>query len=222
MAKVKSKQARARGRPPRISRDVIVATARAIVDAEGIDALTMRRVADELGIVPMAIYRHVRDKDELLVFLSDAAYRDLRKPRLPKDPRRRLVALWSFLHAGLERYPWVIEALVRSDLIAPSVLAQMDDILKSSVDCGLTIAQAADAYRILWQFTVGELSLRTSMLKRMNTQAPSVVVRTLLGVDPRETPTLAAAAQYWFAPPKFLRYEDGLQAIIDGLLPHHA
>lgn len=222
MANVKPKQARARGRPPRVSREAIVATARAIVDAEGIDALTMRRVADELAIVPMAIYRHVRDKDELLVFLLDAAYRELRKPRLPKDPRRRVITLWTFLHAGLERYPWVIEALVRSDLIAPSVLTQMDEIIKSFVDCGLTIAQAADAYRITWQFTVGALNLRAAMLKRMNTAAPSAVVRTLLGVDPREMPTLAAAAQYWFVPPKFLPYEEGLEAILDGLLPNSA
>jgi len=62
---------RRRGRPPRLSREAVVAAAGTIVAGEGIDALTMRRGADQLGSSPMWIYRHVRDKDELLVALLD-------------------------------------------------------------------------------------------------------------------------------------------------------
>lgn len=218
MAKV-NKLASPRGRPARISRESIVEAAYRIVESEGIDALTMRRVGDELAVVPMALYRHVGDKNELMVLLLDSAYRRLRKPRFPKPARARLAALWTFLHDGLAQYPWVVQAIVRSDIMAPSVLVQMEAILKASVDCGLTIAQAGDAYRIVWQYTVGELMLRSAMLERMNREQPSMVVQTLLGVDEAKMPTLAQTARYWFDPPRLLPYKDGLQAVLDGLLP---
>jgi AcrR family transcriptional regulator len=207
-----------RGRPARISRESIVEAAYRIVEAEGIDALTMRRVGDELGVVPMALYRHVGDKNELMVLLLDSAYTRLRKPRLPTAPRARLAALWIFLHDGLAQYPWVVQAIVRSDIMAPSVLAQMEAILKAFVDCGLTIAQAGDAYRIVWQYTVGELMLRSVMLERTAAQQPSMVVQTLLGVDASKMPTLAQTARYWFVPPRFLPYKEGLDAVVDGVL----
>ncbi|MEO6990587.1 MAG: helix-turn-helix domain-containing protein [Candidatus Baltobacteraceae bacterium] len=219
MRKVKGLPRRRPGRPARISREAVVEAARRIVEAEGIDGLTMRRVADELGVVPMAIYRHVARKDELVVLLVDAAYRELPEPLLPRMPRTRLIALWVFLHDGLAQFPWVVAAIVRSDIFAPSVLPKMDAILKASVDCGLTIAQAGDAYRVVWQYTVGELMLRSAMLERMKAAAPSMLVRTLLDVDPGALPTLAATARSWFSPPRFLTYEAGLQLVLDGVLP---
>jgi hypothetical protein len=51
---------------------VVVAAARTVIEQEGVDALSMRRVAEQLGSSPMALYRHVRDKDQLLVLLLDA------------------------------------------------------------------------------------------------------------------------------------------------------
>jgi AcrR family transcriptional regulator len=219
MPKVKHPGKGRPGRPARIDRDAIVRAARRIVERDGIDAVTMRRVADDLGVVPMAIYRHVRDKNELFVYLLDAAYRELRPPRLPRSPRARLAKLWAFLHDGLARYPWVVQAIVRSDILAPSVLPQMEAILEAAAGCGLNEVQAGDAYRVVWQYTVGELMLRSAMLDRMNAARPSMVVQTLLAADPSSMPRLAAVARHWFAPPHILAYEDGLQMILDGVLP---
>lgn len=207
-----------RGRPPQISREAIVRAARHIVEGEGIDALTMRRLADALGVVPMAIYRHVRDKNELLVCLVDVAYNEMRAPRLPRNPRARLVKLWVFLHDGLSRYPWVVQAIVRSDVMAPSVLPQMEALLKAGIDCGLTVEQSADAYRIVWQYTVGAVMLRSAMIERSTAKRSSMVVQTLLSADSSAMPTLAAAARYWFAPPHILPYEEGVNRILDGAL----
>ncbi len=215
---VKTERLSRRGRPARMSQEKIVQAARRIVESDGIDGLTMRRLAQKLQIAPMAIYRHVREKNEVLVLLLDDAYRELKPPRRSSTPRARLTALWKFLHAGLERYPWVVEAIVRSDLMAPSVLAQMEAILRSLVECGLTAAQAGDAYRVIWQFTVGELILRSSAQKRLSNARPSMVVDTLLSVDVKAMPTLAQVARYWFVPPRYLKYETGLKVILDGLL----
>ncbi|MYU47865.1 TetR family transcriptional regulator, partial [Streptomyces sp. SID7803] len=65
-----------------MSREEIIGTARRIVSQEGVNRLTMRRLAAEVGSTPMALYHHVRDKEELLVLLlDDYASRTLRRPR---------------------------------------------------------------------------------------------------------------------------------------------
>jgi AcrR family transcriptional regulator len=65
----RSKSPRRVGRPPRLSRDAVADAAEAIIEREGVDALTMRRLARELDSSTMAVYRHVRDRDDLLVLL---------------------------------------------------------------------------------------------------------------------------------------------------------
>ena len=80
-----------RGRPPRLSRPAIVAAAQAVVERDGVEALTMRRVAEELGASPMALYRHVRGKDELLVLLLDELAAALARPDMPAEPRERVL-----------------------------------------------------------------------------------------------------------------------------------
>src|SRR5260221_11418811 len=64
---------RRRGSPPNLSLDRIVASAIEIADAEGLSALSMARIAKRLGSGTMSLYRHVANKDELQVFMMDAA-----------------------------------------------------------------------------------------------------------------------------------------------------
>ncbi|HEY7202292.1 MAG TPA: TetR/AcrR family transcriptional regulator, partial [Candidatus Dormibacteraeota bacterium] len=174
------------GRPPRLSRDAIVTAAEAIVARDGIDALTMRRVARELRSSPMALYRHVRDKDELLVLLLDRLVDQLPRPALPDDPRARLVTLWRLLHDGLDRDPWVVEVLVKGHLMARSVLWVMEEILAAFVAAGLTHRQAVAAYRATWQFTVGALTIRHGLAKTATSDRPRFQMSVVTGADARE------------------------------------
>ena len=91
---------RGAGRPPRISRDEIVAVAKRIVEDEGVERLTMRRLAKDVGATPMALYHHVPDKDGLLVLLMEDVAATLPRPRLSADPTRRVLALFQALHGG--------------------------------------------------------------------------------------------------------------------------
>ena len=208
---------RTRGRPPRLDRAQIVDAAYGIVEREGVDALTVRRVARELGAAPMALYRHVADKNALLVLVLDAAYLRLKKPRLPRDPRERIIALWCFLHDGLARYPWVVDALVHSDTVAVSVLPQIEAILAASLAGGLELAGAAKLYRLVWQYTVGELTLTNAAAGRITPQT-SPVLATVSGASPLRLPLLAQAAPHWAAMRARSLYREGLTAIVDDAL----
>ncbi len=210
-----AEQSRRPGRPARLSREAVVVAAEAIVARAGIDALTMRRVAQELHSSPMAIYRHVRDKDELLVLLLDRLASRLPRPSLPADPRARLLTLWRVLYDGLDEHPWVVEVLVKGHLMARSVLWVIEEILAAFVAAGLTHPQAAAAYRTTWQFTVGALTIRHGLARTAASGRPRFQLSVLTGADPNELPTLAAAAEHWSSQ---WDYDDGLAAVLEGLL----
>jgi AcrR family transcriptional regulator len=213
---------RRRGRPPRLSRDAVIDAARVIVERDGIDALTMRSVARELGSSAMAIYRHVRDKDELLVLLLDRLAAELPRPRFSRDPRRRVQQACRFMRDGLARYGWVVDVLAQGDLIAPEILWLIEEIVAGLMACGLSQSQAADGYRAIWQFTVGELIIRRGLERTAALGRPPFVVDVLTSVDPEQLPALASVRAYWAPARDRDAYDIGLTALLDGLLPHPA
>src|SRR3954447_14011910 len=104
--------ARRRGTPDApLGTGAIVAAGIAVADAEGLAALSMRRVAAELGGAPMSLYRHVRDKDELLLQMMDAAIAEVALPEPPANWREGLEIAARALWTGFRRHPWLPAAL---------------------------------------------------------------------------------------------------------------
>ena len=195
-----------------------MAAAREIVEREGIGALSMRRVATELGSSPMAIYRHIRDKDELLVLLLDALAREVPRPELSRDPRTRLAQVSRAMHDGLAEHAWVVEVLAQGDLIAPSILWLVEEIVAGLMTCGLSTTEAADGYRAIWQFTVGELMIRQGVARTAALGRMPFVISVLTSVDPDELPALAAVSGEWAGARERDAYDIGLAALLDGLI----
>jgi AcrR family transcriptional regulator len=210
------------GRPPRLSQDLIVQAAAAVIAREGMSRFTIQRLADELHSSPMAIYRHVRDKDHLIVLLLDKLVRDLPQPDMPADPRQRVLLAFQVMRDGLVQHPWVVEILSASDLMAPAVLWLMDEIVAGFVACGLTMEQAAAAYRMLWRFTVGDLVIRDATARRTRQLGRRPFLLSVLDSAPaQELPALAAARQYWTEARLRDTYADDLKELVDGLLAAH-
>ena len=177
----------------------------------------MRRVADELASSPMSIYRHVRDKDELLVLLLDRRLR-ASAAAAAREPRARLLKACRTMRDGLARHPWIVDVLAAGDLIAPSILWLMEEIVAGFVACGVSYVEAADGYRAVWQFTVGELIIRRGLDRLAALHRPPYVLDVLTSVNPQELPTLAALAPHWAPARERDSYDVGLGALIDGLL----
>ncbi len=95
-----------------LSRDRVVKAAIRIADAEGIRALSMRRIASGLGVATMALYRHVTTKDDLILEMADLALGEI---RFPPDPpsgwRAQLELLARSQWALFRRHPWLAQAL---------------------------------------------------------------------------------------------------------------
>ncbi|MFF0219697.1 TetR/AcrR family transcriptional regulator [Streptomyces vinaceus] len=208
------------GRPPRISREEVVETARRIVDTEGVDRLTMRRLAAEIGSTPMALYHHVRNKDELLVLLlDDYAARTLQRPELPARPRERIVVTAATIHEALAACPWIVEVLTADDLMSTSALWFVDQIIDALVESGLSPERAVHAYRAIWYYTAGEILVRTTAARRRtDADRPTYREQVFADLDPGELPRLAQVADQWAPLTAEDTYLDGLRALVDGLL----
>ncbi|MCK8681265.1 TetR/AcrR family transcriptional regulator [Streptomyces lichenis] len=208
------------GRPPRISREEIIATARRIVDEGGVGRLTMRRLAAEVGSTPMALYHHVRDKEELLVLLlDDYAARTLRRPRLPDHPRERIVVAATAIHEALAACPWIVEVLTADDLLSTSALWFVEQIVDGLVGCGLPLDRAVHGYRAIWYYTAGEIVVRTTAARRRaDDDRATYREQVFADLDPSELPRLTQAADRWAPLTAEDTYRDGLQALVDGLL----
>ncbi|MFC8537523.1 TetR/AcrR family transcriptional regulator [Streptomyces sp. NPDC057249] len=209
-----------RGRPPRISREEIIETARRIMDEGGVDRLTMRRLATEVGSTPMALYHHVRDKEELLVLLlDDYAMRTLRRPELPDRPRERTIVAAIAVHEALAACPWVTEVLTADDLMSTSALWFVEQIVDGLVECGLTPEQAVRGYRAIWYYTAGEIMVRAAAARRRaDDDRATYRERVFTDLDPGELPRLAQVAERWASLTAEDTYSDGLRALVDGLL----
>ena len=195
------------GRRPRLSRDGIVAAAQAVVDGEGIDGLSMRRVARELGCSPMALYRHVDDRGELLHLLLDHITDNLRRPATSDDPRRTITRVTTKVHDWLAGHPWAIDVLAAHHW---SVAWITDDLTTAFLAAGLSPVAATRACEVVWHQLVGELVARHA--HRPAPPAPTPATADLAALDPALHGLVVAARTH----DQFLL---GLSALLDGLLP---
>jgi AcrR family transcriptional regulator len=139
-----------------LSRNRIVATAAAIARSEGIAAASMRRVADELESSPMALYRHVADRQELLLAMLDDVAAAVVLPEVADDPRTELTAIMTAAHEAFRRDPWVVQVLVVDGLASPLILPLIERLFTALERGGLTGRDVAAAHALLWHYLYGE------------------------------------------------------------------
>jgi len=151
-------QARARRGRPRgatLSQGEVVEAA-ARLAADGLDRLSMSALAAELGVTPMAVYRHVRDKEHLLALLLDAALQGVRVPRPEDGPwEHRLRALHRRVVRALQRYPGLLFDVSAERDAGSRLLEAYVQIL---LDAGFDDRTAAQAYSGLYYLAIGAVT----------------------------------------------------------------
>jgi AcrR family transcriptional regulator len=117
---------------PALSEERIVATAIAIADAEGIDTLSMRRIATELNSGTTSLYRYLTDKDELIELMVDAVHGEQAPPTRPSgDWRADLADIAQRSRAGLLRHPWLVAQASQRPALGPNALAGVEYALSA-------------------------------------------------------------------------------------------
>lgn len=209
------------GRPPKLSKADIVAAAHRVIDSDGVDALTMRRLAREVGSTAMALYHHVRDKEGLLLLLlDDYAHSEMPRPEnLPEAPEDRIVAVATAMRDGLASCPWIVEVLRSDDLLSVGGLWYPEKIVAAAEKAGLPTEAAVEVYRAVWHYTLGEISSRAAAARRRDQGGGTYRQRIFAELDATEFPTLAQIGPRWETLTAQDSYARGVRALVSGLLP---
>lgn len=137
--------------------DRIVAAAVEVADAEGLAGLSMRRIATAVGVAPMALYRHVGDKDDLVARMLDAGMREWRAPvEVAGGWRPRLDGAVRSLWAAFRRHPWMAQALsVTRPPAIPAGMAYSEWVLATLDAQGVEPVEAFDIHLTLINYVRG-------------------------------------------------------------------
>ncbi len=112
-----------------LSRERILRTAVALADQGGVEAASMRKIAQELGVVPMALYKHVASKDELLDGMIDVVVGEIDPPATNVDWKTAVRERILSARRALLRHPWASRVMESRTEPTPTVLAYMDSMI---------------------------------------------------------------------------------------------
>lgn len=221
-----------RGPRPKVSIDDVVDAGIEVADAEGLEAVTMRALADRLGIGAMTIYTHVPGRDELLVLMTDQALGRADRPAHPDDLRRRLEQVAEAGHAEYTAHPWLLEVAGLRAWLGPHAADRYEWQLQAVDGLGLTDLEmdqtvalldscAASAVRARQDVRLAERASGTTELQWWEANA-GLLGELMAGRDyPLAGRVGQAAGEAYQAaqdPERQFRY--GLDRIVDGLLVH--
>ncbi|MER6623121.1 MULTISPECIES: TetR/AcrR family transcriptional regulator [unclassified Streptomyces] len=214
-----------RGPKPGLTLDRIVETAVEVADRDGLGALSMRRIATELGTGTMSLYRYVPGKAELLDLMLDRVQRPSENPADLGDGgwRAALEALGRATLALYRRHPWLMEVNQSRPILGPSALDGMEKVLTRIKPMGLSDPELLSAIVMIDGYVVGaartqlyqEQAERSSGLtdaQFWEAQRPVLEKAMLSG----RYPVLAGLSEDTFGS-GFDHFEFGLQRILDGL-----
>ena len=204
-----------------LTRERVVAEALAVVNTDGAQALSMRGLARRLGVVPGALYRHVRNKEQLHDLVLDAVLAEVdcrADPALPSIAQ--VVMLAHRLRAVLENHSGIAALLKTRDPLSPASLALAEAFLAALHAAGLSGRQAALAFRLIYDYTLGfALAGPASPAEqRLGDSAARQQLHAFLRSLPASSfPTLAAHGAHAWADDREERFASGLDTLICGL-----
>jgi TetR/AcrR family tetracycline transcriptional repressor len=200
---------------PTLSREQIVAAAIGIVDREGLDALSMRKLAAELGVGPMSLYYHVRDKSSLYDLILDAVMSevDLSIDDPDGQPRERVARLARAFRAALLAHPHATTLAAGRSMRTATQLRPVEAMLSVILGAGLEPTDAMRAVNVIGQFVIGTTTLHANHLTRSQYHDDQIEI------DLEEFPHLLIALSSGGEIDWDADFETGLGALVDGLVP---
>jgi AcrR family transcriptional regulator len=155
-------------RQPQLSRERIVTAAVELLDSDGIEALTMRRLAQRLDVTSTALYWHVSTKDDVLDLAVDEIFGAVPLPGPGPDWAADVRALLHAWRSAMLAHPWA-PALIGRPWIGPNVLARTEFLQAALVRGGLTGERLAVITRLLANFVIGSAATETAWQRAVPT-----------------------------------------------------
>ena len=197
-----------------LSADLIFQSAVRLADAEGLDALTMRHLAEEIGVATMSLYSHVATKEDLLLGIVNMVTSEIRLPDPEVPPWEALKSVTREFRRVANRHPNLVPLIMRRPPTGSEGLRTLEAALDALRRAGIEPALAAQAYRLSASFAIGFVSLECGgFFRPVDVDAGEQVAPIELSAVPR----VAEMAPYladWDADAEF---ERGMDAIVGAL-----
>jgi AcrR family transcriptional regulator len=218
--------------PTNCRRHEIVAAAVRIADAEGVDAVSMRRLADELGVATMTPYTHVESKDELIDLMRDAIVAEMLLPEpVPADWREALRAIAHRTKDTFEAHPWSLDIAPRRPRARINRLRHIEQSvgimvgLEVAPRTGRAILMSIDDYvlgycarRRMRQRMLASLDPESKeALHRLHDPDPEVAAALEAGELPLIKKITGHKRRHPFGVPPDSGFEPGLEWLLDGI-----
>jgi AcrR family transcriptional regulator len=142
-------------RKSQLSRDRILAAARGLVEEDGLEGLSMRRLAQELDVWPMSVYRYFRDKDELVDAVAASSAEAFELPSRRGSWRTQMRQLLGDARERLAADPAGLAGRLPRTFFEPGALRLSEAGMAILLSAGFSERDAASAWRTLWSYTFG-------------------------------------------------------------------
>lgn len=210
----------------RLTRELVLSAALRLVDAEGLDALTMRRLGQELGRDPMGLYRYAANRAELLDGVSELVLDELAITPDAPDWQAQLRRIAHDLRLLALRHPNVVPLLVTRPLSTPlglrplGTLRPLEQILSLLIDAGFAPADALHVYRAYYGYLYGHILNELQELIVDPDENEALLRLGLHRLPPKEFPRLRALAPVLATYDGAAELDQGISILLSGLSAH--
>jgi AcrR family transcriptional regulator len=203
-----------------LNRDRVLHAALALADEAGIDALTMRKLGQALGVEAMSLYNHVANKDDVLDGLVDIVFSEIDLPCDGGDWKTAMRQRAISAREALARHRWAIGLMESRTHPGPANLRHHESVLRCLRNAGFSVPMAAHAYSALDSYIYG-FALQQASLPFDTAEEAEEVAETILGqFRVHDLPHLAEIATEHVMKPGYsyaAEFEFGLDLLLDGL-----
>jgi AcrR family transcriptional regulator len=207
-------------RRTRLTRDRVLQRAVTIADADGLAALTIRALASELEVKPMAIYHHVANKEEILDGIVDIVFSEIELPAPEDDWQTGMRRRAQSARTVMGRHTWAIALMETRTSPGPATLRHHDAVIGALRDAGFSIAMVAHAFALIDAFVYG-FSLQEATLPMSGPDDVAEIAAPMLErMSPEAYPHLVEFASQHVMKPGYdfgEEFDFGLELILAGL-----
>src|SRR3954451_8056845 len=205
---------------PRLSRDRVLRAALSVADAGGLASLTIRSLAQELGVKPMSVYYHVANKDEILAALVDIVFDEILLPVPGGNWRSEMRKRAHSAREVLARHRWAIGLLESRSNPGPANLRHHDTVIATLRAAGFSNEMTAHAYALIDSYVCG-FALQQAALPFKGPESVGDVAEPIMKqMAEGEYPHLVEMATSYYMQPGYDfadEFHFGLDLILDGL-----
>jgi len=206
------------GRPARLSRESVLRAAVNVADEGGLDALTMQRVGEQVGAEAMSLYRHVRNKEDLLDGIVDLVYAEMELPPAGAEWRSAMRDRAISAREVLRRHPWALSLVESRSSPGPANLRHHDAVSGVLLAAGFSSAMTTHAYNLLDSYIYGFV-LQETTLPFATQEEMGAMAESMMGDAWEIYPNLGRVASELMAAGFAYadEFEYGLDLILDGI-----